>query len=84
MRQIFSTTQNKIVLKLKKEQSTNMLRNENIIFLSANNFTITRISMKTAYVTHQMQKKNTVVNVTPGTLKIRARVLQKQEVITRY
>jgi len=59
-----------------------MIRSENIIFLRANNFTIPRISMKTAYFTHKMQKKNTTVNVTSGTLKIRARVLQKQEVIT--
>lgn len=33
-----------------------MIRSENI-FLSANNFTIPRISMKTAYFTHKMQKK---------------------------
>ena len=34
-----------------------MIRSENIIFLSANNFTIPRISMKTEYFTLKMQKK---------------------------
>ena len=34
-----------------------MIRSENIVFLSANSFTIPRISMKTAYFTHKMQEK---------------------------
>lgn len=34
-----------------------MIRSENIVFLSANHFTIPRISMKTAYFTHKMQEK---------------------------